>query len=594
MKKNITINLCGRLFQIDEDAYELLQQYIESLRQSFGREEGGDEIVNDIEARIAELFDELRQQGTEAITIDHVKDIITRIGKPEELIDGEEKGSDENERHKYDSFHSAAQGIFDNVRSRTAGKRLYRNPNDKMVAGVLSGSASYTGTDATWWRIGYVLLILGSNIFLAPLFKFLFHGGFFSINLGLIILYFVLAIAMPTANTPKQVLEMEGKDVTPQNLADVVVEDKQPAQSRRGCLGSTISVILSIIAGLFVGFAAIFGLILLVCLLLIIVSIIIVFTVPSTINIPLPFNIDYLNLAEMFTSHPWVVAVFIVGLLLTLFIPLYAIGHMLLSRSGKIQPMGIGQRILWIVLWLAALFSMIPSLVWVYEQASEREMAHYRKTHTYQGVVMSSQDKEFLRQGGWKLIKAENCAHLTYSGEHWSGNPDIRYLDAWNGDCEEVYQAEHTGQVEPGIYRLDCVARAEGPGPCIYAVSDTKHLQQIPVYGNKGGELADQMRQILKDEQDKDSTETKLVSKTTVTIMGMEFVLSESTKRQFKEKSEEGYGWSVVSIDSIVVSDGNITYGVSTDEAFTGQPCHAQWFSATDFKVTRIGDLKKN
>ena len=594
MKKNITINLCGRLFQIDEDAYELLQQYIESLRQSFGREEGGEEIVNDIEARIAELFDELRQQGTEAITIDHVKDIITRIGKPEELIDGEEKGTDENEGHKYDSFHSAAQGIFDNVRSRTAGKRLYRNPNDKMVAGVLSGLASYTGTDATWWRIGYVLLILGSNIFLAPLFKFLFHGGFFSINLGLIILYFVLAIAMPTANTPKQVLEMEGKDVTPQNLADVVVEDKQPAQSRRGCLGSTISVILSIIAGLFVGFAAIFGLILLVCLLLIIVSIIIVFTVPSTINIPLPFNIDYLNLAEMFTSHPWVVAVFIVGLLLTLFIPLYAIGHMLLSKSGKIQPMGIGQRILWIVLWLAALFSMIPSLVWVYEQASEREMAHYRKTHTYQGVVMSSQDKEFLRQGGWKLIKAENCAHLTYSGEHWSGNPDIRYLDAWNGDCEEVYQAEHTGKVEPGIYRLDCVARAEGPGPCIYAVADTKHLQQIPVYGNKGGELADQMRQILKDEQDKDSTETKLVSKTTVTIMGMEFVFSESTKRQFKEKSEEGYGWSVVSIDSIVVSDGNITYGVSTDEAFTGQPCHAQWFSATDFKVTRIGDLKKN
>ena len=54
MKKNITINLCGRLFQIDEDAYELLQQYIESLRQSFGREDDGDEIVNDIEARIAE------------------------------------------------------------------------------------------------------------------------------------------------------------------------------------------------------------------------------------------------------------------------------------------------------------------------------------------------------------------------------------------------------------------------------------------------------------------------------------------------------------------------------------------------------------
>ena len=157
MKKNITINLCGRLFQIDEDAYELLQQYIESLRQSFGREEGGEEIVNDIEARIAELFDELRQQGVEAITIEHVKDIITRIGKPEELTGEEEK--QENSGHKYDSFRSAAQGIRDNVRARTAGKRLYRNPNDKMVAGVLSGIAAYTGSDVTWWRIGYALLL---------------------------------------------------------------------------------------------------------------------------------------------------------------------------------------------------------------------------------------------------------------------------------------------------------------------------------------------------------------------------------------------------------------------------------------------------
>ena len=261
MKKNITINLCGRLFQIDEDAYELLQQYIESLRQSFGRKEDGDEIVNDIEARIAELFDELRQQDVEAITIDHVKDIITRIGKPEQLT-GEDEGKEEE--HKTSSESSNAQSIFDNIRARTAGKRLYRNPNDQMVAGVLSGLASYTGTDATWWRIGYVLLILGSNIFLSPLFKFFFHSGFFSINLGLIILYFVLAIAMPTANTPKQVLEMEGKDVTPQNLADVVVEDKQPVQQHRGCLGATLTVILSIIAGLFVGIAAIFGLILLV------------------------------------------------------------------------------------------------------------------------------------------------------------------------------------------------------------------------------------------------------------------------------------------------------------------------------------------
>ena len=155
MKKNITINLCGRLFQIDEDAYEMLQHYTESLRASFGKEEGGEEIADDIEERIAELFDELKQNGVEAITIEHVKDIITRIGEPEQLTG--EDGENKNEGHRYDSFRSAAEGVYDNVRARTSGKRLYRNPNDRMIAGVMSGLAAYTNTDVTWWRLGIVL-----------------------------------------------------------------------------------------------------------------------------------------------------------------------------------------------------------------------------------------------------------------------------------------------------------------------------------------------------------------------------------------------------------------------------------------------------
>ena len=539
MKKNITINLCGRLFQIDEDAYELLQQYIESLRQSFGREEGGEEIVNDIEARIAELFDELRQQGTEAITIEHVKDIITRIGKPEELAGEEEK--QDNGGHKYDSFHTAAQGIRDNVRARTAGKRLYRNPNDKMVAGVLSGIAAYTGSDVTWWRIGYALLILASN-FLFPLFGIWFNFGFYlHVNLAFIIFYFVLAIAIPVADTPKQVLEMEGKEVTPQNLADVVVEDKQPAQHRRGCLGSFFSVIISIFMGIFVGLAAIVGLVLLVCLLLIIVSLVVVFTVPS-VRMTLPFDIDDLHLAELMSVHPWIVIVFIIGLLLALCIPLYAIAHMLFSRAGKVQPMGIGQRILWIVLWVASLCCLFPALIWIQEQEKEEYNEWIRERYSYQGVMMNQQDKDFLRKGDWNLIKAENCVHYTYTG-YYDGNHNLRFLDVYNENCEEVFQVERKEAVKPGIYRLDCVVRAEGPGPCVYVIGDSIKLESIPVYENLDG--------------------------------------------------KPDMGWFDVSIDNIVVTGDSIAYGLSSDEEFTGQPCRAQWFSATDFRLTRTGDLPK-
>ena len=539
MKKNITINLCGRLFQIDEDAYELLQQYIESLRQSFGHEEGGEEIVNDIEARIAELFSELNQQGIEAITIEHVKDIITRIGKPEELT-GEEEKSD-NGGHKYDSFRTAAQGFRDNVRARTAGKRLYRNPNDKMVAGVLSGIAAYTASDVTWWRIGYVLLVLGSNFLFGPILHVIHMGFFFHVNLAFILFYFILAIVLPVADTPKQVLEMKGKDVTPQNLADVVVEDKQPVQWRRGCLGSVFSVIFSILVAFFVAIASIVGLVLLVSLLLIIVSLVIVFTVPS-VRMSLPFDIEELHLAELMSVHPWIVIIFVIGLLHAICIPLYAIVHMLLSKAGKAQPMGIGRRILWIVLWVVSLCCLFPALVWIEQQEKTNYNLRMNEIYSYQGVTMNHQDKKFLRRGDWNLIKAENCDHYTYVG-YYNGNHNLRFLDVHNENCEEVFQVERKEAVKPGVYRLDCAVRAEGPGPCVYAIGDSVKLESIPVYENLDG------------------------------IPDM--------------------GWYDVSIDNIVVTGDSIAYGLSSDEDFTGQPCRAQWFSGTDFKITRTGDLPK-
>ena len=539
MKKNITINLCGRLFQIDEDAYELLQQYIESLRQSFGHEEGGEEIVNDIEARIAELFSELNQQGIEAITIEHVKDIITRIGKPEELT-GEEEKSD-NGGHKYDSFRTAVQGFRDNVRARTAGKRLYRNPNDKMVAGVLSGIAAYTASDVTWWRIGYVLLVLGSNFLFGPILHVIHMGFFFHVNLAFILFYFILAIVLPVADTPKQVLEMKGKDVTPQNLADVVVEDKQPVQRRRGCLGSVFSVIFSILVAFFVAIASIVGLVLLVSLLLIIVSLVIVFTVPS-VRMSLPFDIEELHLAELMSVHPWIVIIFVIGLLHAICIPLYAIVHMLLSKAGKAQPMGIGRRILWIVLWAVSLCCLFPALVWIEQQEKTHYNLRMNEIYSYQGVTMNHQDKKFLRRGDWNLIKAENCDHYTYVG-YYNGNHNLRFLDVHNENCEEVFQVERKEAVKPGVYRLDCAVRAEGPGPCVYAIGDSVKLESIPVYENLDG------------------------------IPDM--------------------GWYDVSIDNIVVTGDSIAYGLSSDEDFTGQPCRAQWFSGTDFKITRTGDLPK-
>lgn len=505
MKKNITINLCGRLFQIDEDAYEMLQHYTESLRASFGKEEGGEEIANDIEERIAELFDELKQNGVEAITIEHVKVIITRIGEPEQLTGEDEE---QNSGHRYDSFRSAAEGVYDNVRTRTAGKRLYRNPNDRMVAGVMSGLAAYTNTDVTWWRLGIVLSVL------------IYGFG--------ILAYIVLAIVLPSAKTPEEQLQMQGREVTPQNLANVVVENGQMPVKRNGCLGAFVTALLVL-------FAVIVGLPLLVSLFLVVISFIVVFTVPTAVHLSLPFDIGFLELPELITLYPWAVVTFMVGLLLIFLIPVYAIAHMFFSRANKIKPMGIGQRLFWVVLWVTSLCCMIPTLIWIQEKNTERH--HRDEIVAFQGVEMDKTDADYLRRGGWTIVKAENCAHYTYCG-YYNDNPQVRFLDTFNEDCKEVFHVEHKERVEPGVYRLECMARAEGPGTCIFAVGEGKHLSSIPVRSQIDGEYS--------------------------------------------------MGWTPIVIDNIVVSDNGITYGMSSDSTFTGLNCRAKWFSAIDFKLEKI------
>ena len=85
MKKNISINIFGTIYAIDEDAYQLLENYLQSMKNYFERQEGGDEIADDIEHRVAELLWEHKQQGMEAVTIDTIKGIIEKIGNPAEI-----------------------------------------------------------------------------------------------------------------------------------------------------------------------------------------------------------------------------------------------------------------------------------------------------------------------------------------------------------------------------------------------------------------------------------------------------------------------------------------------------------------------------
>ena len=559
MKKNITINLCGRLFQIDEDAYEMLQHYIDSLRHSFGKQEGGDEIVDDIEARIAELFEELRQQGTEAITIDHVKDVITRIGKPEQLAGEEEKGGDGDAADsRYESVRSAAQDIYDNVRARTAGKKLFRNPKDKMLAGVLSGFATYTGTDPVIWRLATIVFTACYGI-------------------GLIV-YIILAIVLPEAKTPEQMLQMEGKDVTPQNLADVVVEKDETATQSPNLLRSLFSLMLKLLFGFSVGVALVVCLFLCMGALFALVVVVCALVFPVTSN--MPFSLDTLGLAELYQANPIVLIVFAFSLFMLLLIPIYAIIHMLLSLTGKTQPMGIVQRITLIILWTVALCCIVPTGI-IMNQYSEQyfdQKYGSQGTYRYQGVKMSEEDRDFLRKGGWNLLAAVNCDHYTWSGRYPTGDRTMRYLDTYDENCEAILRVERKQDLKPGVYRLDCLVRAEGPGAYVYAMAaDSTYLMEIPAYDDKPAGLYDLLQQEL--ENGKDS------------VICLKYLNLKVDSAAVRNHAECLDGWSVVTIDNIVSTDGTIAYGMTNDTSFTGQQCRSKWFSATDFTLTRTGEL---
>ena len=149
MKKIININFSGRLINIEEDAYTELQNYLESLKKYFSNEEGQEEIIADIENRIAEIFYDKQQKGATCITITAVNEVAKAIGKPEDF---EEQPEPQNNNTNYND-----------TRQFVRREKLYRNSMDKMLGGVCSGVANYFNIDTTVVRLIFAVLVFGAG-----------------------------------------------------------------------------------------------------------------------------------------------------------------------------------------------------------------------------------------------------------------------------------------------------------------------------------------------------------------------------------------------------------------------------------------------
>jgi len=191
MEKALTINISGWVFNINEDAYEKLTEYIKNLKEYFSKQDDGEEIVADIEARIAELFQELIQDKENLIGVIQVNKVIKIMGEPYQI--------DEESSEKDDSDYEASKD------SRKYKRELYRDPLNAHIAGVASGLGKYIGIDPVIIRIMFVLLIA--------------TGG-----LG-VILYAILWILIPEASSTSDRIKMEGKRVNIKNIEDKVREE---------------------------------------------------------------------------------------------------------------------------------------------------------------------------------------------------------------------------------------------------------------------------------------------------------------------------------------------------------------------------------
>lgn len=203
MNKTVTINISGIIFHIEEDAFEALRTYLQRLRERFSREEGRDEIMADIESRIAELLKSKTSLSKEVVVMADVDEVIAVMGQPE-AFEGEET-ADNQESAQNQTNNQEQQQQSGYTRRGYTRRRLFRDPDDRIVSGVCSGIGHYFDINPLWLRLAFAISF------------FVFGSGF--------LLYLILMVIMPKAETTAEKLEMRGEPVDVNNISRSIRED---------------------------------------------------------------------------------------------------------------------------------------------------------------------------------------------------------------------------------------------------------------------------------------------------------------------------------------------------------------------------------
>lgn len=324
MKRTLTVNLNNCVFHIDDDAYDMLQTYLHDISEHFREEDERKEIMNDIEARIAELFSEKLQKNKNVINLDDVQEVIDVMGKPSQYADGDEEEPPTEKQEKKSGTGRA--------------RRFYRDPENAILGGVAGGMAAYFNIDVTIIRIVLAVLVFVGVGFIVPV-------------------YIVMWIVAPAAVTAAQRLEMQGEDVTVESIKTELNNAKNYVQSENfkqsaSKVGTGIGHAAQIVARVLLGvLGAVFGVVGVVLIGALILVLFMLIFHPSVIN---GFGPEIFNNWEIVTPEKMVLM--IISLILVVGCPIFLLVYWAIRIiSGR---RGGSRTASWVVLvlWFAGLF----------------------------------------------------------------------------------------------------------------------------------------------------------------------------------------------------------------------------------------------
>lgn len=496
MKKNISINICGTIYAIDEDAYQLLENYLQSMKNYFRNEEGGDEIADDIEHRVAELLWEYKEKGMTAVNIETIKEIINKVGNPKDIDDSthtdtnnaftsETKNNNGQEKENFFSSFGDETSAFGKIKKNINTRRFYRNADNKMLGGICSGMAEYFGIgDVIIWRLGVLILaiICGINISLSFIPDFIS----FLISFPIPFIYIFIWITVPEARTPEDRLRMQGRDVNPENIREQVVSDsevnrKEPVKNdsnATGCLKALlIFFFLILIFPLLIAFLAI--------ILALVLAGVATF---GGISIATDIFPQVTWLPELFECTRPMIWTALIASFFVIGIPIYFIVR--LFKNDK-KSMSTWATTIIIIVWLFALAVAIGSSVLGTMQIEKSWKYQCEKESTRNGICLyDSHQWNVLDELGWEVKELNNVDKwLSEDRSGYGGLPnealELRRDNSRNAMSFSLSRTEH---FDEGDYVLESLTEVEGRGGSIKALEGSKEVA-VNDLNDKGQQL---------------------------------------------------------------------------------------------------------